>query len=471
MKSTMNNRVTKKVITGLMALLVSACTSVPKDGGISAVENIYTNRAETAYQLPRIGEPLPMTPEQLQALLVEPVSVETAERISIEANPMVKVNLANVGIAEADYAQVGRMENPGLSYERFSAEESSASLLFDIGGILLMPLKRRMEARRLEAARYQAAKDVLKHVADTRKAWINAVAEKQQTALVRRAVETAETSNNLTRQMTALGHSNVMDAAQSELVLGGLRSTLIHQQLAELSAREALIRQLGLWGSQAQILTVPDLLPAIPAQPIDIPAVEREAVKGRLDVQMAKFNLEGMAKNLKLTQLNPFLSAIEFGPVLEKAEGETERGYEIELRLPIFDAGGVKTDKARIVFEQAQAQAESTAIAAASAARQALAIYQRSWEIANHMQTELLPIRQRISEEQLLQYNGMLISVFDLLNDLLSATNMEADYVNAIRDFWLADANLQNTLTGAGDGEMNFSGSAMMPAGDGGAEH
>ena len=68
-------------------------------------------------------------------------------------------------------------------------------------------------------------------------------------------------------------------------------------------------------------------------------------------------------------------------------------------------------------------------------------------------------------------YNGMLISVFDLLTDLLSATTMEADYVNALRDFWLADANLQNILTGAGDGEMNFSGSAMMPANDSGADH
>ena len=115
----------------------------------------------------------------------------------------------------------------------------------------------------------------------------------------------------------------------------------------------------------------------------------------------------------------------------EKAEGETERGYELELRLPIFDAGGVKTRKAKIVFEQAQAQAESTAVAAASAAREALASYRSSWEIAQHMRSQMLPIRQRISSEQLLQYNGMLISVFDLLNDLLSATNMEAEYVDA----------------------------------------
>ena len=467
----MNNKLIKTVLLGTTILALSACTTVPKDSGLANIEAITGDLSEASYRLPRIDEPMPMSNEELGELLKEPLGLEVAERISVESNPIVKAKIAAVGIAEADYAQAGRMENPGLAYERFSGEEYSASLLFDIGGVLLMPLKRKMEARRLEAARYQAARDVLAHVSDTRMAWINAVAEKQQTALVKRAVETAETSNNLTRQMTALGHSNVIESAQSELVLAKLRETLIRQRLSEQSARESLVRQLGLWGERARTFSVPDQLPALPSSPIQIPAVEREAVQNRLDVQMAKFNLESMAKNLKLNQLNPFLSAIEFGPVLEAAEGEKERGYELELRLPIFDAGGVKTQKARIVYEQAKAQAEASAVAAASAARQALSSYQSSWDIANHMQEQMLPIRSRISDEQLLMYNGMLISVFDLLNDLLSATNLEADYVNALRDFWLADANLQNTLTGASDGEMNFSASAMVPENDAGADH
>ena len=467
----MLNQKIKLLFVLCAAFALSACATVSKDLGVSAVEEIYGENSESSYRLPRLDQPLPMSQEQLADLLQEPVSVETAERISVEANPMVKVKIAAVGIAEADYAQAGRMENPGLSYERISGEESATSLLFDIGGVLLMPLKRKMEARRLEAARYQSALDVMSHVSNTRMAWINAVAEKQQTALIRKAVETAETSNNLTRQMTALGHSNVIEAAQSELVLGELRSTLIRQKLNEQAAKEKLIIQLGLWGDQARSLTLPDGLPPIPDTPREIESIEQQAVDNRLDVQMAKFNLESMAENLKLNRLNPFLSTIEFGPVWERAEGEKEKGYEIELRLPIFDPGDVKTEKARIIFQQALAQAESTAVAAASSARQALLAYQSSWDIAHHMQTEMLPIRNRISAEQLLQYNGMLISVFDLLNDLLAATNMESDYVNSVRDFWLADANLQTTLTGANGGELNFSAGAMIPANESGADH
>ncbi len=452
-------------------LIVTACTSVPNDGGISEVQAVYSDKISNSYRLPKLGEAPPMASEELSTLLQGPLSLTDAERISVESNPMVKAKLANVGIAEADYAQAGRMENPGLTYERFSRDDNAASLLFDVGGLLLMPLKRQLEARRLKVARYNAAIDVLDHIASTRKAWINAVTEKQQTVLMERAVESVETSNNLTRQMAALGHSGVVEAAESELVVGGMKATLIKQRLSESAARETLIRQLGLWGEQARLLKLPDQLPDIPTNPLDIPAVEQRAIEGRLDVQLAKVNIEGMAKNLKLTQLNPFLSAIEVGPVREEAEGETGRGYEIELRLPIFDAGGVKTQKARFVFEQAQAQAEATAVAAASAAREALKTYRSSWDIAQHMQSQMLPLRQRISSEQLLKYNGMLISVFDLLSDLLSATNMEADYVNSIRAFWLADTNLQSVLTGAGSAEMNFASDAAMAAPGGSKGH
>ena len=459
------------IVIVLSTGILTACSSIPKDGGISNVVDIIESRSNNTLSLPQINAEMPMSSTDIDTLLQEPLSLEIAERISVEANPMVKVMLAEVGVAEADYAQASRMENPGLSYERFSADDNSASLLFDIGGLVLIPLRRRMEAQRLESARYNAAISVLSHIAMTRKAWINAVAEKQQTALISRAVESAETSNNLTRQMTALGHSSVIEAAQSELLLGKIQSKLIQQRLIEGAAREALIRQLGLWGEQVRNLKLPNQLPTLPLQPIDIPAIERQAIEGRLDMKMATLSLEGMAKNLKLTRLNPFLSAIELGPVHENTEGENERGYEIELRLPIFDTGKIKTQKARIIFEQAQAQAESTAIAAASSAREALANYQSAWEIANHTKEIMMPLRQRISAEQLLKYNGMLISVFDLLNDLLSATTMETDYVNAMRSFWLADTNLQSVLTGSSSSEMSFSSNASMPASEGNEAH
>lgn len=460
-----------KLVTLLLALSMTACTSIPDDGGLSEVNALIDDKLSDDIELPGLDSEDQFSGEQVSQMIAAPLALGDAEKLSVGHNPMMKVKLIQVGIAEADYAQAGRMENPGFSYEKFSGDNSTTSLLFDIGGVILMPLRRQLEARNLQVARYQAAADVLDHIATARKAWITAVAEKQQTSLVTRALESAETGNNLTRQMSALGHSNVIEAADSEIFLSEMRASLSKQRLAEAGAKESLIRQLGLWGRQARALELPDRLLALPAEPISIASIEREAIENRLDVRMANMNIEAMAKNLSLTRLNPFFSAIELGAVVEKADGETESGFELEFRIPIFDAGGIQTQKARFIYEQAMAQAEVTAISAASSARQALDNYQRSLEIARHYRDIVLPLRERISKEQLLMYNGMLISVFDLLDDLRSAMQLEAVYIDAVRDFWLADANLQLALTGAGMPDMSFEGSTTMPSSGGAGGH
>ena len=458
----------KVVGVSLVLLILGGCATVPQDAGMSNVQQIVDDMIGIDSKVSAINPDNALTIDQVNTLLLEPLGLTDTELISIQTNPLIKTSILQVGIAEADYAQAGRMENPGFSYEWFSGEDYSSTLLFDIGGLLLMPLKRDIEARRLERARYEAAGSVINHLAETRRAWINAVAEKQQTRLMERVLESVEAGNNLTRQMSALGHSSVIDAAESEIFLSEVKTAMARQRLAEGNSREVLIKQLGMWGSQARALIVPTELPKLPESLPEIYSVEGEAIENRIDVQIAKANLESMAKSLKLTKTNPFLTAVEFGRVLEKTEGEKERGYELELRIPIFDGGGVQNKKARFLLEQAQAQAEAIAISAASNARSALAIYQSNWEIAKHTEESLLPIRKRISQEQLLMYNGMLISVFDLLDDVRTATDVEVAYLNAVRDFWLAETNLQQALTGSGLSPLTIASSSAIPAAGGG---
>ncbi len=456
----------------LILSVLTACTSVPKDYGIGQLEPLLENKTHLAQALPKPGLVSTLSQQVVDNLLAKPLDLLDAEKIALQKNPMLRANLWSVGVAEADYAQAGRLPNPTLSYEQFPGGEFDSTLLFDLNGLFLIPLRRQVAARRLEQARYVAAGAVLDYLADTRNAWIQAVSQRQHTELVRRAVEAAQTANSLTRQMSAIGHSSVLDAARSEAFLGELKASLSKQQLREGAARESLIRQLGLWGEQAQQLSLPSRLPTLPETPLAIDSIERQAVLQRLDVQMAKMNLEAMASNLDLTRSNAFISVLEAGPVVERVDDETERGFEIEWKLPIFDAGGVKNDKAKILFEQAQAQAEATTINAVSRAREAMAGYQSAWEIARFYQRQLLPLRQRISQEQLLRYNGMLISVFDLLDDAREATGIAAGYVDATRDFWLADTALKQALIGNDNTmTMNFDSDTARPSSVGGEAH
>ena len=297
----MRNNHVKAIGVSLVLLSLAACTSVPDDRGAYHVQELVDEQIGTENQASVIDPENALTPEEVNNLLTQPLSLADAELISMQVNPMAKTGILQVGIAEADYAQAGRLENPGFSYERMSGEEYSSTLLFDIGGLFLMPLKRDVEERRLERARYEAAGSVINHLAETRRAWINAVAEKQQTLWMERALESAETGNNLTRQMSALGHSGLIEAAESEIFLSEMRAALARQRLAEDAARESLIQQLGLWGNRARALTLPLELPALPESPLEIASVEGQAIENRIDVQVAKANLESMAKSMDLT--------------------------------------------------------------------------------------------------------------------------------------------------------------------------
>ncbi|MBC7730507.1 MAG: RND transporter, partial [Bacteriovorax sp.] len=85
---------------------------------------------------------------------------------------------------------------------------------------------------------------------------------------------------------------------------------------------------------------------------------------------------------------------------------------------------------------------------ARSEVRAAYAAYRSSHDIARHYRDEIVPLKKRISDENQLRYNGMLIGVFELLADARSQIGSVNGYIEALRDFWLAQADLELALIG-----------------------
>lgn len=97
------------------------------------------------------------------------------------------------------------------------------------------------------------------------------------------------------------------------------------------------------------------------------------------------------------------------------------------------------------------------------ASETAFAVYQTTDAMARASRGEVLKLRTFITEETLLHYNGMLKSVWDLLGEVSNQATAEVDAIEAQRDFWLAEADLQWTLQGGAP--TNF-----VSPGGGGAE-
>ena len=80
--------------------------------------------------------------------------------------------------------------------------------------------------------------------------------------------------------------------------------------------------------------------------------------------------------------------------------------------------------------------------------KSAMNVYWAAHALAQDSQGDILKTREFITEETVLHYNGMLKSVWDLLNEVRNQSQATVDAIGAQRDFWLAEADLQWVLQG-----------------------
>jgi outer membrane protein TolC len=121
---------------------------------------------------------------------------------------------------------------------------------------------------------------------------------------------------------------------------------------------------------------------------------------------------------------------------------------------------------------QSAAQVQETAVIARSEAREAYFSYRTMYDLARHYRDEVVPLRKFIGEEMVLRYNGMLASTWDLLADSRAQVLAVNSAIEAQRDFWLAETDLQTALTGISPGAMaGATASAGAGGGDAAASH
>jgi outer membrane protein TolC len=314
--------------------------------------------------------------------------------------------------------------------------------------LLAAPWVGELEARRFEQAQRDITMDVLALAAATRKAHVQALAAEQSVAYMRQVLQAAEASAELARRMEQAGNFNRLARAREQGFYADAALGVARAEQLQRTSRERLVRQLGLWGDQLRF-RLPERLPDLPQEPHDQPDIERLAMSQRLDVQSARLGLERTARNLGLTKATRFINVLELGLVHNSSNVEpTQKGWEITVEVPLFDWGSARVARAESVYMQAVHRAAQTAVDARSEVREAYGNYRGAYDIARHYRDEIVPLRKRISEEQLLRYNGMLIGVFELLADARSQIASVNAYIDALRDFWLAQADLDMALIG-----------------------
>ncbi len=437
----------------LSAFALGGCATFSEDGGFGTVERTAKERIGKSVKWARTDADRDAIDQRVAQLLGQALSVDDAVQVALLNNKGLQADFYDLGISEADLVQAGRLRNPHFSMLRARRGDDykiEQALTFNIFSLVTMPLAREMEQRRFAQMQRQVAMDVLRLAAETRKAYFTAVAAGETARYMRQVRAAADAGAELARRMAQAGNWNRLDQAREQGFYADAALNVARAEQAQTVAREQFTRLLGLWGAQTRF-KLPERLPDLPKTADDLPDVEQLAMEQRLDLQAVRLETEALAKHLGLTKTTRFVNALEFGParVLEGQRSDPfKNGYELSFELPLFDWGGAKVAKAEAIYMQAVDRAAAAAINARSEVRETYQGYRTSYDIARHYRDEIVPIRKRIAEENQLRYNGMLIGVFDLLADTRAQIASVNAYIEALRDFWLAQSDLQMALIG-----------------------
>jgi outer membrane protein TolC len=385
------------------------------------------------------------------------LSVDAAVQVALLNNKGLQASYNELARAEADLVGDSLPPNPTFSISRIAGDgalEIERQVVGDILALATLPFRSEIARQRFQKAQLRAAEETLRLAAEVRRAYYRAVAANELVGLFTDAQSTAESTAQLAEKLGQTGAMNKLDQAREQVFYAETTADLATLRQDAASSRERLIRLLGLWDGDTAI-RLPQKLPSPPRRPLSLPHIEVDAVEHRIDLQIARIELRALAKTLDLTEASRFVTMLDVAGIDRKTRDPDtppfrERGFDVAFQIPIFDGGEVRVRQAVETYNEAFNLLTEKAVNVRSEARDAFSVYRSTYDIADHYQREVLPLRKIISEEMQLRFSSMQVDVFALVTEARQRIASLRAAIEAKRDFWLAQSDLQTAVNGGG---------------------
>ena len=446
----------RMVIGTVIATALTGCASVNFNQSIDQTNQTLPGFTQGKLELALTQDQRDARHQSAQALLENPLGQGEAVQLALLNSPAMQALLAENWKLAANAAQSGRLSNPVFMFESMTFPnelELVRMISFGLLDVLTLPQRYGIAEKQLEQAQVKLTADVVDEITRVRQSWVKAVAAQQSLVYAKQVNDVAKVSAELARRMQSVGNFTKIQRARQQAFYADAATQLAVAEHAVTATREALIRSLGLKAEQAGQLKLPNRLPALPNTPLSPEEVGQAVSANRIDIKLAQSALEVALKKQGLGNITSFTD-IELGlknkNIYDNDSGSNTpgRGYEVSIRLPVFDWGDMQRDALSAQSLVAINRLESAYRSTESSLRQSYSSYRTNYDIARHYRKEVVPLRKVISEENMLRYNGMIIGVFELLADAKDMVNSVIASINADQEFWLADAALQASLIG-----------------------
>lgn len=435
-----------------LPLMFMGCTSTNPKTAFNDVDRTVT--ARTGQSMQGAGN------ETVSALLQTNLTAKSCVAIALLNNRSLQAEYETIGISQADLAQAARLKNivivgswrfPDRPPSLTDAEYSAAGDFLDL---LTLPARKKIARRELEQTKLRVTDSVLRLATEAQAAFYTVQASGELARRLGVIVEVNDAAADMAQRQFDAGNINALELQNQQASAAQAKLDFILAQAQTRADRERLNRVLGLSGGQVN-WKVADELPGLPAMELPLENLETVAVSQRLDLAVVRSEADSVAAALRLIKNTRFIPGVTVGVSTERSpDGQRVTGPSLGLELPLFDQGQPAVARLSAQYRQAQNNYAAMEINVRSEVRQAQDGLLAARAAAEHYAKTLLPQRQRILRETLLHYNAMQKSSYELLAAKEREQIAERGYVEALRNYWIARAELEHAVGGrlSGDG-------------------
>ncbi|MFP2926283.1 TolC family protein [Pyxidicoccus sp. 3LG] len=437
-----------------LALLASGCASIQKERGHAEVAALVEERLG---HKTRWNQGTPEDAEvarHLDTLLAGELTSDRAVEVALLNNPALQGTYEDLGVSQADMVQAGLLSNPTLSgsigfpISGIGVSEHEFSLVQEFVDLFTMPLRKRVAQEQFMADTLRVAHEALATAAEVRKTFSEVQARQQLLELRRLVLQAAEAAADLATRQYEAGNITELELATERASSEQARLDLAQEELALVEDREHLNRLLGLWGTRTQ-WTLAEKLPALPSEEAALERLESLAIRQRLDIDAARKQASLLWNALELARSTRYFGRVEVGVHTHRdADGPRLFGPTLSLELPIFDQRQALIARLEAQHRQGERRLQELSINARSEVRAARARLMTLRLVSERYRQVVLPLREKVVEQSQLQYNAMQLGLYALLAAKREQVEAYRAYIEAVRDYWMARAELERLVGG-----------------------
>ncbi len=398
---------------------------------------------------------------RVRDLLGRDLTLDAAIQIALLNNEGLQALYEDLSVAQADLVQAGLLQNPtfsgGVTVPVAGADVQTG---FDLGvvqdflGIFLLSARKKVAGAELEATKRRVGDAVLRATFDVQVAYYTLLAAQQIEGMRRSALDAGDAAAALAEAQHSAGNISDLDLVNQRALYEQLRTDVVRSVADVVVSREALTRLLGLWGTNTAF-RAPSRLPDPPASDAALGTdlaehpdrLEALAIGRRLDLASARAQVEALSRTAAMARTLRFIGSPGVGVTFERSpEGYSAVTPRASLELPIFDQHQAAVARLEALVRQAQAREAALAVDIRSEVRVASKRVLAMRDVVDRYVEVVVPLREQVVSLSQQQYGAMLLGAPQLLLAKQNELNAHRELIEALRDYWIARADLERAI-------------------------